>query len=62
MNTPKAAGGPVTQFAVFPSLPAGLRLNPVTGEITGSPSEKADQTNYGVGNAHDVQSMLLNGV
>jgi hypothetical protein len=48
VNRPKAAGGPVTQFAVFPSLPSGLRLNPVTGEITGTPSKQTDQAKYQV--------------
>jgi hypothetical protein len=40
--------GPVKSFSVQPSLPAGLRLDPATGEITGTPTAVAAARDYTV--------------
>jgi hypothetical protein len=36
--SPTLLGGPITSFAISPSLPAGLSLNSTTGIISGTPS------------------------
>ncbi len=51
INTPIIAlnpsvSGNVTNYAVAPSLPAGLTLNPTTGIISGTPTALNTATNY----------------
>jgi autotransporter-associated beta strand protein len=43
-----SGGGAPTNFSVSPALPAGLTLNPITGEITGTPTTLSGvpATNY----------------
>ena len=36
-NHPRVAGATSIGFAIFPELPAGLVMNPLTGVITGTP-------------------------
>jgi uncharacterized repeat protein (TIGR01451 family) len=43
---PSADGGAVTLFAIQPSLPYGLRIDPITGVLSGTPSNINDPTNY----------------
>jgi hypothetical protein len=38
--------GNVASYSVTPALPAGLTLNPVTGQITGAPSAASSGANY----------------
>jgi len=38
--------GTVTRYAVTPALPAGLSLDAVTGQISGTPSQTSATTNY----------------
>ncbi len=40
--------GTVASYAVSPSLPAGLALNPTDGSISGTPTAAAPATNYSV--------------
>ena len=47
-NTPSSAGGPVLSYAVVPSLPGGLTLDPTTGVISGTPTVVAIAANYAV--------------
>jgi streptogramin lyase len=47
-NAPSSVGGPVTSYSVFPSLPAGLTLDPSTGAISGTPTTVTAQANYTV--------------
>jgi gliding motility-associated-like protein len=44
--TPASTGGEIASYAVSPSLPAGLSINPTTGLITGTPSSVSTQTSY----------------
>ncbi len=44
-NVP-AVNGVVTSYAVFPSLPAGLMLNPSTGVVSGTPAAATAQAVY----------------
>jgi gliding motility-associated-like protein len=44
--TPSNSGGAITNYAISPSLPAGLVLNTVTGAITGRPTLPSASTNY----------------
>ncbi|MGO9829695.1 MAG: putative Ig domain-containing protein [Myxococcaceae bacterium] len=37
-NTPTYSGGTITLFSVSPALPAGLSIDPVVGNITGTPT------------------------
>lgn len=51
INTPMTAltptvTGTVTHYAVTPALPAGLTLNPNTGQISGTPTASVAPTNY----------------
>ena len=36
--TPTSSGGAVVSYSVSPSLPTGMSINPITGEISGIPS------------------------
>ncbi|MGF6810154.1 N-acetylneuraminic acid mutarotase [Paraburkholderia sp. Clong3] len=47
-DTPSSSGGTITQYSVFPPLPAGLSLNPQTGAITGTPITVSNATEYTV--------------
>ncbi|MGF6603789.1 hypothetical protein P3T23_008543 [Paraburkholderia sp. GAS448] len=47
-NVPTLTGGVPTQFAVSPTLPAGLDLDPVTGAISGAPTTPQAATLYTV--------------
>ncbi|MFM0142886.1 kelch repeat-containing protein [Paraburkholderia sp. RL18-085-BIA-A] len=47
-NVPTLTGGVPTQFAVSPTLPAGLDLDNVTGAITGVPTAPQAATQYTV--------------
>jgi len=42
--SPSRTGGAIASYAVSPSLPAGLSINPTTGLITGTPSATSSQT------------------
>ena len=37
-NTPSVSGGTITSWAISPSVPSGLSLDPSTGAISGTPS------------------------
>ena len=43
---PLVLGGPATGFSVSPPLPAGLRLDPLTGAISGTPTLAAGLANH----------------
>jgi len=45
-NSPSNSGGTILSYAVSPTLPPGLVLNPSTGVIAGTPTAIAAQTNY----------------
>jgi gliding motility-associated-like protein len=45
---PTSSGGPITQYTIGPSLPAGLTIDPTTGIISGTPSAVSTQTSYTV--------------
>ena len=47
-NVPTTANGTVTGFTVTPALPAGLTLDPTTGQITGTPTTATPATDYTV--------------
>ncbi|MCZ2477915.1 hypothetical protein G9H58_07555 [Aquirufa antheringensis] len=47
-NLQPTVSGPVTSFAITPSLPAGLNFNTITGAITGTPSVAISATSYAV--------------
>ncbi|MGO9830929.1 MAG: beta-propeller fold lactonase family protein [Myxococcaceae bacterium] len=47
-NLPSNSGGAVTGYAVSPSLPAGLALNPSTGAISGTPTAVVATASYTV--------------
>jgi hypothetical protein len=47
-NAPTSSGGAVTSYAVAPSLPAGLALDPATGDIAGTPTAPTAQATYTV--------------
>lgn len=47
-NTPRVAGGPASAFSVSPALPAGLRLDALTGAITGTPTALRAHATYTV--------------
>ena len=44
--TPTVSGGTITSWAVSPSLPTGLSLDPTTGAISGTPSEVVSSASY----------------
>jgi subtilisin-like proprotein convertase family protein len=45
-NNPTSSGGVVLSYAILPALPAGLTLNPLTGVISGTPSEVTPAASY----------------
>ena len=45
-NTPSSKGGAVLAYAIAPALPAGLSLDPGSGVISGTPSERSPATEY----------------
>lgn len=47
-NTPNVTGGAASTFSVSPALPAGLKLDPQTGIISGTPTAIQAQTTYTV--------------
>jgi subtilisin-like proprotein convertase family protein len=47
-NNPTSSGGVALSYAILPALPAGLTLNPVTGVISGTPSEVSPAASYSV--------------
>ena len=44
--TPTSSGGSVVSWSVTPALPAGIDLDPVTGEISGTPTVNSPSTVY----------------
>lgn len=47
-NVPSVLGGPVQGFGVSPALPPGLVLDPLTGVISGTPTEVREEAFYRV--------------
>jgi uncharacterized repeat protein (TIGR02543 family) len=47
-RTASSTGGTIDSYAVQPTLPAGLLLNPTTGEISGTPSAPSNTAIYAV--------------
>lgn len=45
-NNVPAVTGTVTSYSILPALPAGLSLDPVTGVISGTPTEVSAAANY----------------
>ncbi|MGA1534571.1 MAG: HYR domain-containing protein, partial [Planctomycetota bacterium] len=46
--SPSASGGPVVEYSITPPLPAGLQLDPTTGEISGTPLSATSATSHTV--------------
>lgn len=44
--SPSVSGGAVSNYSSSPALPAGLTLNAITGEISGTPTAASTQRNY----------------
>ena len=47
-NEPSSTGGAVVSYAIAPSLPSGLSFDPVSGVISGTPSEPSEARDYTV--------------
>lgn len=47
-NVPSSSGGPITSYAVWPPLPAGLTLDRNSGAISGTPAEITAAGDYHV--------------
>jgi len=47
-NSPSVGGGEVTAYTISPALPAGLSLNSITGEISGTPTVQTAAAYYNV--------------
>jgi len=47
-NLPASTGGPVSNYSVDPLLPPGLRLDPASGVISGTPEHVWELTSYTV--------------
>ncbi len=45
---PTSTGGPISQYSIAPTLPAGLTINATSGIISGTPSAVSSQTSYTV--------------
>ncbi len=45
-NIPTSLGGAVEGYAISPALPAGLEFDPVTGIISGTPTEIREESGY----------------
>jgi Putative Ig domain len=58
-----SVSGAVTSYAVNPALPAGLALDPVSGVISGTPSQPSAQASYTItasnGTAQTVFALIL---
>ena len=46
VNVPSSTGGVPTEYAVSPTLPTGLKLNPTSGTVSGTPSAAGSQASY----------------
>ena len=57
--TPTATGGPITGWAVSPSLPSGLSLDSSTGEISGTPDTVTSSAIYTVTASNTVVARPL---
>ncbi len=55
-NVPASTGGAITNYAVSPTLPAGLLLNPVSGVISGTPTAPTAAADYTVTGSNDAGS------
>lgn len=55
-NTPTSSGGPITNYSVTPSLPAGLALDVQTGYITGTPTAVTPNAIYTVTGSNEAGS------
>ncbi len=55
-DVPSVGGGAVSSWSVSPTLPAGLRLDPSTGTIQGTPTATAATLTYTVTAANDAGS------
>lgn len=60
-NTPSSTGGAVVRYLVTPELPAGLRLDPWSGVISGTPATPAGPADYTVtaGNAGGFTTAVI---
>ena len=64
--TPSNSGGFITDYAINPSLPAGLTLNPSTGAISGRPTVPSPSIDYVItgtnsgGSVNKTISILVN--
>ncbi len=64
-NIPSSAGSPILSYAVSPSLPTGLTLDPATGIITGKPTIVSQSSTYtvtGTNTAGSTTALLTIGV
>ena len=64
-NTPVSTGGSATHYSVTPALPTGLRLDSITGIISGTPSVQSLPTIYtvtGTGPGGTATTTLIIGV
>lgn len=57
-NVPSSTGAAVERYAISPSLPAGLRLDPLTGVISGTPAAVSPATTYTVTATNDTGSTI----
>lgn len=46
LNIPSAGGGPISNYIISKPLPEGLNLDPVTGEISGTPSLVSSEESF----------------
>jgi hypothetical protein len=46
--TPVSSAGSVSEFSIWPPLPAGLTLNTLSGEIEGSPTSLVDRSSFNI--------------
>ena len=67
-NLPSSSGGPVLSYTVYPALPTGLVLDPLTGAITGTPTVISPTASYTItatnnaGSAIQVLAITVNDV